>query len=661
MPSAYKSKGKGRDARQSRSRNTTPSNAGGAAAASLPSYLENDVTKLIDVANGQYTELLELVAAPNIPDSKTLETLVEHLNNLSDMADTRGEVFNAGMREMSQKRKEVVEDQELSHEVADRAKLKRETEDDDDPIHKGKVKKRKDRSSIKEERPLSHGAHEITRQDGAETKVEGAASPVSKHSKTAASDGSSSLSPPSMLSPNGATTGNDGAEAPESPESDSSESSHQPEPAPAVPNVQVFGSNPLKFDDPTIYHIRDILPGMSDDEKKEIYSVAHFPKSDLSHMLGGVPPDKDFSNAKPTNQVSANTFQAYIEPYVRPLMEEDIAWLRERGDRVTPFINPRRGKRSYRQVWAEEDGISYDQSQDDKDQLPLNQGRGGIEQLTDDKLETNEVSIGPLLSRLCSLLRYEHRALPEDKDNANSINGDATGLPAPGGDAMDLDPPPNGLGTDMETKPDSKTLPPATAFRDANPNEFKTSVAKLDHAQLDERAKAELRYIGFLGPEDNPDYDAHYDDEVAERLRLLQGELKKQIVTNNARKARILKIAQDHMALLEFTTIQDDLDSQVQQAYLKRTRTMGKSKKGAQAKHRPGGAGGGSHIAAGVSRPAVGDAAKIVMDRRKRWNDAFLPIFEDIKTTIPSEGETIFDPATMAEYEKAELENWEEE
>lgn len=173
MPSAYKSKGKGRDARQSRSRNTTPSNAGGAAAASLPSYLENDVTKLIDVANGQYTELLELVAAPNIPDSKTLETLVEHLNNLSDLADTRGEVFNAGMREMSQKRKEVMEDQELSHEVADRAKLKRETEDDDDPIHKGKVKKRKDRSSIKEERPLSHGAHEIARQDGAETKVEG--------------------------------------------------------------------------------------------------------------------------------------------------------------------------------------------------------------------------------------------------------------------------------------------------------------------------------------------------------------------------------------------------------------------------------------------------------------------------------------------------------
>lgn len=323
---------------------------------------------------------------------------------------------------------------------------------------------------------------------------------------------------------------------------------------------------------------------------------------------------------------------------------------------MTPFIIPRRGKKSYRQLWAEEDGLPYDPSQDDKDQLPLNQGRGSIEQLTDDKAETNDLSIGPLLSRLCSLLRYEHRSLPED--NANATNGDSSATAGLGGDAMELDQP-NG---DLETKSENKPQPPATAFRDASPSGFKTSVAKLDHAQLDERAKAELRYIGFLGPDDNPDYDAHYDDEVAERLRLLQGELKKQIVTNNARKARILKVAQEHMALLEFTTIQDDLDSQVQQAYLKRTRTMGKSKKGSQAKHRPGGAGGGSHIAsAGVSRPAVGDAAKIVMDRRKRWNDAFLPIFDDIKTTIPSEGETIFEPPIMAEHEKTELEAWDEE
>ncbi|KAJ5788617.1 Histone acetyltransferases subunit 3 [Penicillium paradoxum] len=652
MPAAYKGKGKGRDARQSRSRNTTPSSASAPAIPSLPvqSYLENDVTKHIDQASLQYSDVLDLVSAQSIPDSKTLETLVEHLKSLSDMADNRGEVCNAGMREMSQKRKEV-EDQELDREVQNRAKLKRETEEDDD-IHKGgKLKKRKERASAKEERPLNHGAHEVARQDGAETKVEGAASPASKNSKNALF---------AFTSIDDVSQRHDHCwrrSSPGTPGSETSADSHQPEPQPAIPQVQIFGENPLKYDDPTVYNIRDVLPDMTDDEKKEIYSVARFPKSDLAHMAAGVAPDKDFSNAKPSNQVSANTFQTYIEPYVRPLTEEDIAWLKERGDRTTPFIMPRRGKKSYRQIWAEEDGVSYDSSQDDKDQLPLNQGRGSIEQLTDDKTETNEVSVGPLLSRLCSLLRYEHRTFPEDTNP--TTNGDTSSVGGLGGDAMDIDQP-NG---DKETKSEPKPLPAATTFRDADPNDFKTSVAKLDHAQLDERAKAELRYIGFLGADDNPDYDAHYDDEVAERLRLLQSELKKQIVTNNARKARILKIAQEHMAMLEFTTIQDDLDSQVQQAYLKRTRTMGKSKKGAQAKHRPGGAGGGSHVAgaAGVSRPAVGDAAKIVMDRRRRWNEAFLPIFEDIKTTIPSEGESIFDPEVMAEYEKAELENWDEE
>lgn len=139
-----------------------------------------------------------------------------------------------------------------------------------------------------------------------------------------------------MLSPNGPATGTDGAAEPGSPGSDSSDSSHQPEPQPAVPQIQVFGSNPLKFDDPTVYHIRDVFPETTDEEKKEIYSVARFPKSDLAHMMAGIAPDKDFSNAKPANQVTANAFQTYIEPFVRPLMEEDIAWLREK---VSPSSN----------------------------------------------------------------------------------------------------------------------------------------------------------------------------------------------------------------------------------------------------------------------------------------------------------------------------------
>ncbi|GKZ70280.1 transcriptional regulator [Aspergillus niger] len=668
MPSANKGKGKGREARPSRSRNTTPNSsfsAGPTASAPLHSYLDNDVSKLMMTGSTiQYGELLERMGGVGpIPDSKSLELLMEHLKTLSQLAETRGDACNAGIRELSQKRKEVVEEQESAErEGADRVKMKREADDEEEEkvLKGGKLKRRKERgSSSKEERPLTHGAHDVARQDGAETKVEGAASPASKKSKNAASEEASSLSPPLRKSPQPAA--DDDAEDAGSPGSDDSSDSHQPEPAPAVPQVQVFGPNPLKFDDPTIYHIREVTPDMTDEEKKAIYSVARFPWSDLSHLMAGSPPDRDFSSSKPASQVNANTFLAYIDPYVRPLTEEDIAFLKEKtqGDRTTPFIMPRRGKKHYTDVWAEDDGLmNVDQPNGDKERLPLNQGRGNIDQVTDETVETDKVSVGPLVSRLYSLLRYEHRALPDETaPNANgSVNGDMANGPI-NPDSMDIDHPTG------EASNETKPLPSATAFPDSSPNNFKVPAAKLDHAQLDERLKAELRHVGFLGPDDNPDYDAHYDDDIAQRLRLLQSELKKQMIINSARKTRLLDIARERMAYQEYMTIHDDLDSQVQQAYLKRTRTLGKSKKGSQAKHRPGGAGGGSHVvsAAGVGRPAIGDVARTLMDRRKRWRDCIGLVFKDSKTSVPGKNESVFEPSLMAEIEKAEVEGWDEE
>jgi transcriptional adapter 3 len=109
-------------------------------------------------------------------------------------------------------------------------------------------------------------------------------------------------------------------------------------PPPPPVTQHTFFPDPLA-PDPVIYHIRDVTPGMTDEEKKEIYSVKAFPTKDLSDQIAGTPPDKDFSNAKPTNQVAANTFLAYVEPYVRPLTEEDMAFLRER---VSIYVRYRR-------------------------------------------------------------------------------------------------------------------------------------------------------------------------------------------------------------------------------------------------------------------------------------------------------------------------------
>lgn len=327
------------------------------------------------------------------------------------------------------------------------------------------------------------------------------------------------------------------------------------------------------------------------------------------------------------------------------------------GDRVGPFLMPRRGKRHYTEVWAEEDGsLSVDTPRQSRDTLPANQPRGSVDQIEDENLETDQNSTGPLLSRLLSTMRSEHRTpATEDKEKSNGLtNGNADFSTFTHSETV-------GDST-HESLPDDR-LPPATSFPESALQSWKIPSTKLDYAQVDERLKQELRYIGFLGQEEDPDYDAHYDDEVAQRLRVLQTELKKQSIINGARKSRILQIAQERMAHQEYSTILEDLDAQVQQAYLKRNRTLGKGKKNAK---RPGGAGGGSHSVGGVGgvgtvKPGIGDQAKTLMERRKKWIDTIKPVFGEDVTRVRTEGDTVFDTEVMTAMESAERDRWDEE
>lgn len=173
--SSARGKGKGgRDARRSRSRNTTPSSVLSAPAASLPSYLDNDTSKLFVSPTLQYSEILEHLSnsTTTIPDHRSLESLVEHLRTLSQLADQRGDACNVGMRELSQKIKDAKEEQRqmetAEREAEERRKMTRDAEAEENRASKGnKLKKKKDRhGSSKEERPLTHGAHAVTRQDG---------------------------------------------------------------------------------------------------------------------------------------------------------------------------------------------------------------------------------------------------------------------------------------------------------------------------------------------------------------------------------------------------------------------------------------------------------------------------------------------------------------
>lgn len=297
---------------------------------------------------------------------------------------------------------------------------------------------------------------------------------------------------------------------------------------------------------------------------------------------------------------------------------------------------PRRGTKSYQEVWAEEDGnFTTDNEQAARERATLNQPTGSIEDMNDDVAGTNDVSVGPLASRFLSMLIPERRA-----PAAEQTNGDT---------AM--------TNTHEDANQDGgnpKSLPPATALHDTGQTGSRITTNKLDYAQMDERLKQELRHLGFLTEDAEPDYDGHFDDEVAARLRYLQGELERVSVLNGARKARVLELAEESMARQEYSTIADDLDTQLNQAYLKRHRNVGKGKKHNVKK--PGLA--VPSIAPGVVRPGLGEPIRLLMERRDRWKSWIGPVVDFGHTSIPDE--TIFDEVNMTRLEVKERESWNE-
>ncbi|KAI4701420.1 hypothetical protein J4E81_003160 [Alternaria sp. BMP 2799] len=595
-----------------RSRNTTPlpnvrASVEPAASSSyfgnrLSSYLKKCPTTVEDILDGG-------TSGSSIPSGKQLFLMRDNIEkNVLKNVESRCVQSEGALRELMNNKK-------------NRAPRERDREKDGEE-RKHKLKKVSKKHDEDGKHPPATGAHGLARQDGGDAKENSSAisSPISQAPPSAAGGG-----PADAPSPSG------------------SDVSHQPAPAPAIPQFQTFGPDPAKFDDPTIYHIREVTPGMSIEERKEIYCVADFPKSNLRDRIAGSPPAKDFSNAKPPSQVNATVFANYVEPYIRPLTEEDVAFLKERGDRVAPFVLPRRGPRHYKEIWAEEDGSMHIDSNDQRP--PPNVPRGAAEDITDDVLETDQVSTGPLLSRLLATLRPEGRGNQNSQHETNGINGDA----------MDID---EGAGAPADVT-NNNSIPAAAQLPELVQPSWKPpqQTNRTDYVGIEDRVLMELKHFGLISEADAEaqSYDSHFDDEVAQRLRFLQEELRKQSIINGARKQRLLELTEERIAQQEYNTIADDLDNQLNAAYLKRNRNIGKGKK---QNKRPGGAGGGSHPVAnaGISRPGVGEPIRTLMERRQQWINTIGPVVNYGKTGLPTE--TIFGEEKMKELENREVEIW---
>lgn len=170
MPGQKGTGKKGRDPRQSRSRNTTPSLVGASSSAASSDTGRTPYTQIpINLLRTPVADEIADQNASTIPNSRELEALMQRMERLAASVDERAAVYDKGMRVLAQARKDRHEELEIEKREKDlEERKKRDLADEEERgRHKAhKFKKRKDSSRAREERPLTHGAHGLAPQDG---------------------------------------------------------------------------------------------------------------------------------------------------------------------------------------------------------------------------------------------------------------------------------------------------------------------------------------------------------------------------------------------------------------------------------------------------------------------------------------------------------------
>ncbi|GAA5866013.1 hypothetical protein JCM8547_002914 [Rhodosporidiobolus lusitaniae] len=306
----------------------------------------------------------------------------------------------------------------------------------------------------------------------------------------------------------------------------------------------------------------------------------------------------DFSVAKPGQQIAHSTFQNWVDAYLRPFGEDDLAFLAAKPEDVSPYIIPPLGKH-YLDKWEEEDaetpgGAPYHPhpSSHISPLVPPVLPRLRPDALTEDALATENVFLGPLSERLIAAMAFE--------EGGSGLYGEE-----------------DEGGQEGEDGPVPPRLP-------------------LDAVDLEERIKKELRFIGLL-PEEDPDWSSREDDEISSSLRACQRLLHQQSELNEARKATLMAIVKDRMAYQDYETARDAQERVIEQGWTKRTRQdtkKAKKKKDRDRARAPadgaaaGAAGGGGAGADPSKQPISLDLVEAV-EKRNRLVQAFQSFFEE--------------------------------
>ncbi|SCU89543.1 LAME_0E04148g1_1 [Lachancea meyersii CBS 8951] len=393
------------------------------------------------------------------------------------------------------------------------------------------------------------------------------------------------------------------------------------------------------------------LESTGESSLKKKYGVSSYPTSDLKDLLPGVIPDMDFSRPKPANQIQFTTFLTSVDNFFRDLSEDDIKFLRNKyiippnvkversyDPEVTPYVIPKLGP-LYTDVWAKEDNnenianLSPPPLHDPTSILPKKSSR----ELSDETLDTEDISCGPLVSRLLSAI------LKDDTKDANATDSTAdedvkTGTPNIGNATLT---PSSELDDDRLVKSSSTSALPQQLG-------WKVNSVNLDYPTFEERLKRELKYVGIYmnlpksedsNYAEDPDWlSGREDDEISSELRELQNELKQVTKINTKRKATLVPLVERRLAWQEYASILDDLDKQTDQAYVKRIRAPKNKKKKQQAVS--SGASSTSQAAIQAAhQQAANSSLKSLLDKRRRWVTKIGPLFDrpEIMKRIPKE------------------------
>jgi len=328
--------------------------------------------------------------------------------------------------------------------------------------------------------------------------------------------------------------------------------------------------------------------------------IAHVPQRPGPQPLPAPGPStpkevtEDFSKLKPPTQTAITTFWSYLEPWLRPIREEDVGLLEWDGDEDTPFVTPPLG-RHYTEIWDDEDNGRFTIAEPGTKPTPTTASllRWDPLSLNDADLVSDKGhALGPVHERLLSAML----PVPMLSDRKPPGVGGTSRPTINGGGSRLIDP----MAVDDK-------------IGKMKPFEGDKQPPKVNVQDMQERIIKELKSIGLLGEEEvsydlttdhlsfilaipliQPDYTNTSDDPVAAELRQCQKELRVQMVINKARRKRLAEIAKARLTRNEFEEHVGALERSILAKYKQlQQRDMPKQ---AKKKKKSGGAGGGAHV-----------------------------------------------------------------